>query len=135
MEDLEQRTSNQLMRQRAQLDDAKHVGYAVDDLANDIKVNLKGQSQKMEQSTMKNLFTIQKDSATSQKLLHLIEKQRKRNKYILWFVYGLLILACLGILYSLFGWMIPSFSSSSDTPASPKTMDPVQNTEAADSGQ
>ena len=73
MEDLEQRTSNQLMRQRAQLDDAKHVGYAVDDLANDIKVNLKGQSQKMEQSTMKNLFTIQKDSATSKKLLHLIE--------------------------------------------------------------
>ena len=73
MEDLEQRTSNQLMRQRAQLDDAKHVGYAVDDLANDIKVNLKGQSQKMEQSTMKNLFTIQKDSTTSQKLLHLIE--------------------------------------------------------------
>ena len=48
MEDMEQRTTNHLMRQRAALEDAKHVGYAVDDLANDIKVNLKSQSQKME---------------------------------------------------------------------------------------
>ena len=73
MEDLEARGTNQLMRQRAQLEDAKHVGYAVDDLANDIKVNLKAQSQKMEQSTMKNLFVIQKDSAMSMKLLKVIE--------------------------------------------------------------
>ena len=62
---------------------------------------------------MKNLFSIQKDSNTSQKLLAIIERQRKKNKYILWFVYFLLTLTCIGILHSLFGWMIPSFGSDS----------------------
>lgn len=82
---------------------------------------------------MKNLLSIQKDSATSHKLLMLIEQQRKRNKYVLWFVYGLMALACLGILYSLFGWMIPSFSSGDSStaatiaaPISPTDISPKQ---------
>lgn len=136
MEDLEQRTSNQLMRQRAALEDAKHVGYAVDDLANDIKVNLKSQSAKMEKSTIKNLLSIQKDSATSHKLLLMIEAQRKRNKYVLWFVYGLMALACLGILYSLFGWMIPSIGTNSGAVEAPSGQSTITTVEPAlsDSG-
>ena len=42
-----------------QLEDAKHVGYACEDIANDIKVNLKGQSDKMQNRTIKSLFDIQ----------------------------------------------------------------------------
>ena len=42
MQDLENRQNNQLLRQRQQLEEAKHVGYAMEDMANDIKVNLKG---------------------------------------------------------------------------------------------
>ena len=41
--DLEQRTTNKLMRQRMQLEEAKEVGYACQDMATDIKVNLQGQ--------------------------------------------------------------------------------------------
>ena len=43
--DLEQRTTNKLMRQRMQLEEAKEVGYACEDMATDIKINLQGQHQ------------------------------------------------------------------------------------------
>ena len=41
-----------------QLEDAKHVGYACEDIANDIKVNLNGQSEKMQNKTLKSVFDI-----------------------------------------------------------------------------
>lgn len=42
--DLEYRANNQLFRQKQQLDDAKAAGYACEDMALDIKVNLRGQT-------------------------------------------------------------------------------------------
>jgi hypothetical protein len=42
MADLEYQVNNKLFRQKMALEDAKAVGYACDDIANDIKVNLKG---------------------------------------------------------------------------------------------
>lgn len=41
-QEMQERTESKLYRQRQELDDAKQVGYACEDLANDIKVNLKG---------------------------------------------------------------------------------------------
>lgn len=59
MADLEARANNKLMRQKQQLDDAKAVGYACEDMANDIKVNLKGQGDRMQNHTLRNLYDIQ----------------------------------------------------------------------------
>ena len=58
MADLEGRVNNRLFRQKQQLDDAKEVGYACEDMANDIKVNLKGQSDRMNNQTLGNLYDI-----------------------------------------------------------------------------
>ena len=65
--------SNRMMRQRSQLDDAKQVGYACEDMANDIKVNLKGQRDRMETRTLKNLHDIQDQATLSGKLLNAIK--------------------------------------------------------------
>ena len=42
MGDLEYRQNNAMYRQKMQLEDAKQVGYACEDMATDIKVNLRG---------------------------------------------------------------------------------------------
>ena len=59
MQDLDYRQNNQLFRQRQQLEDAKQVGYAMEDMASDIKVNLKGQTDRLQNKTLKNLYDIQ----------------------------------------------------------------------------
>ena len=60
---------------------------------------------------LNNLFDIQKETSVSGRLLAAIERQRAKNKYILWAVYALLGALVLFILYQMFGWMLPSFSS------------------------
>ena len=40
MEDLEYARNKQMFRQRDQLEEAKQTGYAMEDMATDIKVNL-----------------------------------------------------------------------------------------------
>ena len=49
------RKNNQLLRQRAQLEEAKATGYAAQDMATDIKVNLAGQREQMTGKIMRNL--------------------------------------------------------------------------------
>ncbi len=73
-----------------QLEDAKHVGYACEDMATDIKVNLAGQRERMQNKTLKNLMDIQDDASIGSKLVNAIKVQRSRNKYVLWGVYGTL---------------------------------------------
>ena len=99
MADLEQRQTNGLMRQRMQLEEAKETGYAAQDMANDIKVNLAGQHEQLRGRVLGNLFDIQKETSISGRLLLAIERQRSRNKYVLWAVYGLIGLVILFILY------------------------------------
>ena len=101
-----------MFRQRAQLEDAKSVGYAMQDMANDIKVNLKGQTDQLKNKTLKNLFEIQDEASMSGKLIQGIKRQRQKNKYVLWGVYALIGSLAFFILYQTFGWMIPSVNSS-----------------------
>ena len=47
----------------------------------------------------------------------MIKQQRNRNKWVLYAVYLLLIALVLYVLYEMFGFMIPSFSSGSPVEA------------------
>ena len=87
------------------------MGYACEDMANDIKVNLKGQSDRMQNQTLNSLYDIQNQAGVSGKLLMMIKQQRQRNKYVLWGVYFLLMLLALFVFYRIFGFLIPDLSS------------------------
>ena len=41
----------------------------------------------------------------------MIQQQRQKNKYVLWGIYTLLAFLVIYVLYQMFGFMIPSFSS------------------------
>ena len=58
MQDLDHKVNNQMLRQRVMLEEAKRAGYECEDVAADIKINLKGQTQRMETKTLKNLYDI-----------------------------------------------------------------------------
>lgn len=94
MDDME-RSSNQLMTQRGALEDQQSEICGFEDLENDLEMSRKRQTTKQDKS-VKNLFA---------------DGQQKRNKFLQWLVYGLIILACLGILFLVFGSMTPSVSS------------------------
>ena len=55
---MEYNQSKHLFKQKMQLEEAKMAGYAAEDMANDIKVNLKGQTDRLQNRTLKNLFDI-----------------------------------------------------------------------------
>ena len=105
MDDLEQnekkmaRQERELLQNRRRLEEAKEVGYEMDDMARDIKFNLQTQSDKLEKSTLKNLYAIQKDMVMSSRLLQMIKAQRGRNKLIM---YGIMALICISILFVIF---------------------------------
>ena len=80
-------------------------------MANDIKVNLKGQSDRMNNQTLNNLYDIQNQAGVSGKLLMMIKAQRQKNKYVLWAVYFLLFLLAFFVFYRIFGFLIPDLSS------------------------
>ena len=102
MDDLEQnekkmaRQERELLQNRRRLEEAKEVGYEMDDMARDIKFNLQTQSDKLEKSTLKNLYAIQKDMVMSSRLLQMIKAQRGRNKLIM---YGIMALICISIIF------------------------------------
>ena len=71
----------------------------MDDMARDIKFNLQSQSNKLENSTLKNLYEIQKDTVLSSRLIKSIQAARLKNKLILCGIITMLILSCLFIMY------------------------------------
>ena len=81
-------------------------------MAADIKINLKGQSDRMQNRTLKNLIDIQNEASVGAKLLNAIKQQRSKNKYILCAVYSVLALLICYVLYQTFGFLLPSFQSS-----------------------
>ena len=86
----------------------------MEDYAVGMKTNLKGQGEQIEK-VRKDLRGINNDVGVSGRLLNAIEKQRRKNKYVLWAVYALLFSLFLYILYWKFGWILPSFGSESGT--------------------
>ena len=58
MQEVNGKVQNQMLRQRGMLEEAKRAGYECEDMATDIKVNLKGQRERMESGTLKSLYDI-----------------------------------------------------------------------------
>lgn len=81
------------------------------DMALGAKVNLEGQGQQLEQS-YKVLKGVQSDIGLSSRFLNAIEAQRRRNKYVLWAVYALLLLAFLYMVSWYFAWLTPLDSAN-----------------------
>ena len=83
-------------------------------MASDIKVNLKGQGEVLINAN-NNIFQIKKDTRYADKLLDLIQMQRRRNKYVLWLVYAFMGMLCLAVMYKSFGFLIPSLEDDEAT--------------------
>lgn len=75
------------------------AGYECEEMAVDIKYNLRQQTDKLEKSTLMNLYDMQKDMIMGSRLLKLIAAERKKNSLVLYAVIGFLILAVVLILY------------------------------------
>ena len=72
-----------MLQNRRALDEAKQMGFECEDIAKDIKYNLRSQTDKLESSTLQNLFGMQSDLTVANKLLKLIDWERKKNKYVI----------------------------------------------------
>lgn len=88
-----------LLHNRNKLEEAKRVGLECEDMAKDIKYNLRSQSDKLENKTLKNLFGMQKDMVSSNRLVQAIKKARFKNKLIMWGIVSILILSIIFIFY------------------------------------
>lgn len=80
------------------LDEAKQVGFECEDIAKDIKYNLRSQTEKLEGSTIKNLFKMQGDLSVSNKLLLMIDWERKKNKFVIIGTFAFLLIALVAII-------------------------------------
>lgn len=105
MEKIENKQEKLIRENNRALDNAKTVGLACEDIALDIKVNLKGQTEKMQHSTLKNLYEIQGETTIANRLMTIIKKERLKNRIVLYSVLILLILAVAFIIYNaIFKW-------------------------------
>ena len=115
-----------LLQNRRELENAKAVGMECEDMARDIKFNLQTQSDKLENSTLKNLYEMQKDMIISSRLIKSIKAARFKNKLILCGIVSMLLIACLFVV-----WIAIKPESSSETVVyeEPPLTIPVDNVE------
>jgi hypothetical protein len=59
------------------------MGFECEEIAKDIKYNLRSQTEKLEGSTLQNLFGMQGDLTVASRLLKMIDWERKKNKYVI----------------------------------------------------
>lgn len=97
-----------LLHNRNKLEEVKNVGFECEDMARDIKFNLRSQTDKLENSTLKNLFSMQKGIGQSNRLVTMIKSARLKNKVIM---YGIMTMLCLSILFIIY----ISFFAGSDS--------------------
>ena len=83
------------------LDNVKRVGLECDDMANDIKFNLSKQTDQMQNSVLKNLYSIQGETNVANRVLNLIKKERTKNRIVYYSVLAMIALAILFVLYKL----------------------------------
>ena len=91
-----------LLHNRNKLEEAKQVGLECEDMARDIKFNLRSQTDKLENKTMKNLFGMQRDMVKSNRLVNMIKSARLKNKLILWGIVAMLVVCVIFIGYMAF---------------------------------
>ena len=75
------------------------MGIECEEMARDIKYNLRSQSDKLENKTLKNLFGIQRDMTKSNRIVDAIKKARFKNKLIMYGIVTLIILSIMFILW------------------------------------
>ena len=116
-----------LLHNRNKLEEAKQVGSEMQDMARDIKFNLRQQSDKLENKTLKNLYGINKEMTASNRLITLIKKHRFKNKLVLWGIIALLVVSIMFVFYMTF---VPASAEVEvvDPPA-------TQNTQSEESSQ
>ena len=78
------------------------MGFEMEDMARDIKFNLRSQSDKLENKTLKNLYGINKEMTASNRLITLIKKHRFKNKLVLWGIVALLVVSIMFVFYMTF---------------------------------
>ena len=88
-----------LLHQRNKLEEAKQVGMECEEMARDIKYNLRSQTDKLENKTMKNLFGMQRDMVKSNRLVNMIKSARLKNKLILYGIVAMLVVCVIFIAY------------------------------------
>ena len=88
-----------MLHNRNKLEEAKQVGFEMEDMARDIKFNLRSQSDKLENKTLKNLYGINREMSTANKFIMLIKKHRFKNKLVLYGIIGLLVAAVLFVAW------------------------------------
>ena len=103
-----------LLHQRNKLEEAKQVGRECEDMARDIKFNLRQQTDKLENKTLKNLFGMQRDMVKSNRLVNLIKSARRKNKLILYGIVAMLVVCVIFIGYMALAPDSDSSTSSSE---------------------
>ena len=89
------------------------MGRECEDMARDIKFNLRQQTDKLEDKTLKNLFGMQRDMVKSNRLVNMIKSARFKNKLILYGIVAMLIICVIFI-----GYM--ALAPDSDSSSAPK---------------
>ena len=89
------------------------MGGECEDMARDIKFNLRQQTDKLENKTLKNLFGMQRDMVKSNRLVNMIKSARLKNKLILYGIVAMLIICVIFI-----GYM--ALAPDSDSSSAPK---------------
>ena len=84
------------------LGNAKRVGSECEDMANDIKFNLSKQTNQMQNSVLKNLYSIQGETTVANRLLNVIKKERMKNRLVFYTVLAAVAFAIIFILYKFF---------------------------------
>ena len=111
MMEIENMGNRQLLNQNRKLYDAKNQAYACQDMALDIKVNLKAQRDQLENQTLKNIYGIQEETSISKKMINAIEVQRRKNKFVLWAIYFLIGILIIFVFFQTFGFLIPNMGN------------------------
>ena len=71
----------------------------MEDMAKGIKFNLRQQSDKLENSTLNNLYTMQKDMTISNRLIETIQRSRMLNRMVLAGIFLSIVCSILFIIY------------------------------------
>ena len=71
----------------------------MEDMAKGIKFNLRQQSDKFENSTLNNLYTMQKDMTMSNRLIETIQRSRMLNRMVLAGIFLSIVCSILFIIY------------------------------------
>ena len=95
----DERMNRQLLANRQTLEEAKIVGNDMEDMAKGIKFNLRQQSDKLENSTLNNLYTMQKDMTMSNRLIETIQRSRMLNRMVLAGIFLSIVCSILFIIY------------------------------------